>query len=636
MKGGFLLAIALAVPLSAWSAAAREEASMARSEYLAERGIIIPVHEVRIDEFIGAMDYDYPDPEGEFGVYVYTGHRQVSAMGQSEVLVVGVQGHRYRFDDLPPMNLVVVVDTSGSMREPDKLDWVRESLLVLLDTLRDKDYLSLILFDAEPRVLLPSTRLGEGGQGESGLRIRLRGEIRGLTAGGDSNIVGGLAAGFGEAAVSFVPGGTNRVLLLTDGWGRTRGITKLIQTNRERGIEVSVIGYGEDYESNFARGVFDLSGGSSRFVSDRERMEEIFGSGLARTAVPLARNIRIEVTVEEALTTEARGLNPSVYHFLDREKRRCSQINFTVPVIHSGDYETAVAMLQLRPPGAPGRRRLLTVRTLYTDLVGEERELAPQAVAVDYVAADAPLSGFSDARVLKAGTMLRYAQELRQIAGTYHQGAEVYRAFFGSYGMKKELMNAATRLGDDSFDDQIAVLENYMRITGKEIGFMETIVEQIIADNELRPPVPDRPLAEHLDYLFRELALDLEKKPPGNVAVSGFSLAGTAGASLVEVLNEAGATFLETLSGSAHPLVERRRLDEILREQELALSDLVDPGQALEVGQVLAASYLLTGTVIPMSESVVVFARILNVESAVIESVAQVIVARGPELDSLL
>jgi hypothetical protein len=658
MKRGLLLILAVCLPLPAWSAAAREETALARSEYLAQRGTIIPVHEVRIDEFIGAVDYAYPDPEGPFGVYVYTGHQQVSMSGQSEVLVVGVQGHRYRFEDLPPMNLVVVVDTSGSMREPDKLEWVKESLLVLLDTLRDKDYLSLVLFDAEPHVLLPPTRLGEGGPER--LRSRLGEEIRVLSAGGESNIVEALAAGFREAAVHFIPGGTNRVLLLTDGWGRTRGIKKLVKANRERGVEISVIGYGENFESNFAREIFELSGGGSRFVSDRERMEEIFGSGLARTAVPLARNIRIELVVEEAQATQAWGLDPSVHYFWDQEEQRyTSRINLTVPIIHNGDYETAVAMLQLRPSTTPGRRRLLSLRTLYTDLAGEERELEPQEVEVDIVPAQVPVAGFSDARVLRAGTMLRYALELQRISGTYYadsyyggayyggpagpyqgdvyrENAQLYQAFFRSYEMKKELKNAATRLGNDSFADEIAVLENYLRITGEEIGFKETIVEQIIADNELRPPVPERPLEEHLDYLFRELALDLEKKPPGNLAVSGFSLAGTSGASLVEVLNEAGATFLRTLSGSTHPLVERQRMDEILREQELALSDLVDPQEALSVGQVLAAHYLLTGTVIPMSESVVVFARILNVESAVVESVAQVIVARGPEVDSLL
>ena len=89
-----------------------------------------------------------------------------------------------------------------------------------------------------------------------------------------------------------------------------------------------------------------------------------------------------------------------------------------------------------------------------------------------------------------------------------------------------------------------------------------------------------------------------------------------------------------TLSGSSCPTSRARRsLDS---SPLAALSDLVDPQEALTVGRILAADYLLTGTVIPMSESVVVFARILNVESAVIESVAQVIVARSPEVDSLL
>ena len=111
-----LLIVCGALPL--WPAGEREEASLARSEYLAERGVIIPYHEVLIDEFIGGVDYAYPDPEGELAVHVYTGHRQVSAAGQSEVLLVGVQGRRYGFEDLPPMNLVVcLLYTSPSPRD---------------------------------------------------------------------------------------------------------------------------------------------------------------------------------------------------------------------------------------------------------------------------------------------------------------------------------------------------------------------------------------------------------------------------------------------------------------------------------------------------------------------------------------
>ncbi|MBA7566199.1 hypothetical protein ES708_07887 [subsurface metagenome] len=101
-------------------------------------------------------------------------------------------------------------------------------------------------------------------------------------------------------------------------------------------------------------------------------------------------------------------------------------------------------------------------------------------------------------------------------------------------------------------------------------------------------------------------------------------------------INEAGASQLTRLAGSKYTIVERNKLDAILREQELALSDLVEPNQAIRVGKILAANYLVTGSVIPASESVVIFSRIINVETAVIESVAQVIVPRNEEVESLL
>jgi hypothetical protein len=615
------LVLAICCAVGSW-AAGEAEASMPRAEYLAERGQIIPYHEVRLDDLIGSYDYSYPDPEGEFGVYLYTGHRQVSAKGQSEILQVGVQGRRYSFADLPPMNLVAVVDKSGSMREPDKMDWVKESLEVLAASLRDRDYLSLVSFDDQPEVVTPSTRMSE-----PGARRRFQNAIQGLAAGGESDITAGVAAGFEQAMTHFTPTGTNRVLLLTDGWGGAAGITKLVRQYRSKGIEISVIGYGENFDTRFAEAIYDVGGGSTRFVSDRERMEEIFGSGLARTAVPLARNVQITVILEEGQVYQAWGLDPLVQYNL---------VRFTVPVLHNGDYETAVASLQFWPDRSLGERVVATVQTRYTDLQGVERELEPVQVWMEFVPADNPLTGFSDARALKAGTMLRYAQALLQISGTYHQTSDIYQAFFRSFEMKKELSNAATRLGDDSFADEIALLENYMRIIGKNIGFTEGIVEQIITVDELVPPEPERPLEQHLDFLFRELVLHLEKAPPGNLAVSGFSVPGQIGGTFVDLLNEAGAMHLRNLVGPAHPLVERRRLDEILREQELALSDLVEPGQALRVGEILAASYIVTGTVIPMSESVVIFGRILNVETAVIESVAQVIVRRTEEVDRLL
>ena len=276
------------------------------------------------------------------------------------------------------------------------------------------------------------------------------------------------------------------------------------------------------------------------------------------------------------------------------------------------------------------------VETSYTDLDGIEHQLEPIEVQLDFVNMSNPVVGFSDARALKAGSMLHYAYALQEISGDYYYSPRLYSTFFRAFEVKKELKNAKTRLSDDSFDSEIAILEKYMGILGGEIGLKDTIVQQIIADDEVAPLETERTLTDHLDSLFRELLLSLEDVSGGNIAVSGFSMSGQETSAFLDYINEAGASQLTKLASSKYTIVERNKLDVILREQELALSDLVEPNQAIQVGKILATDYLVTGSVIPASESVVIFSRIINVETAVIESVAQVIVPRNEEVESLL
>ena len=83
-------------------------------------------------------------------------------------------------------------------------------------------------------------------------------------------------------------------------------------------------------------------------------------------------------------------------------------------------------------------------------------------------------------------------------------------------------------------------------------------------------------------------------------------------------------------------MVERSNLDAVLKEQELALTDLMDTTKAISVGKLLTADYIVTGSIIEMSSSVVIFGRIINVESGEVESVAQVIVPRDRDVEKLL
>ncbi len=381
---------------------------------------------------------------------------------------------------------------------------------------------------------------------------------------------------------------------------------------------MSIIGCGEKFDAQFAEKLVNVGGGSSRFISDRQRMEEVFGTELARTTVPMARDIRLTVSLKGARVLATWGYA----HRIDSMR---NAVRYTLPAIHSSDYETALLEINLPKNETAGTITVAVVETSYTDLDGIEHQLEPIEVQLDFVSMSNPVAGFSDARALKAGSML-----------DYYYSPRLYNAFFRAFEVTKELRNVRTHLSDDSFDSEITLLEKYMGILGGEIGLKDTMVQQIIADDEVAPLETDRPLTVHLDSLFRELLLSLEDVSGGNIAVSGFSMYGQETSAFLDYINEAGASQLTKLASTKYTIVERNKLDAILREQELALSDLVEPNQAIPVGKILAANYLVTGSVIPASESIVIFSRIINVETAVIESVAQMIVPRNEGVESLL
>ncbi len=607
-------------------AGGEKEVSIARSEYLAQRGIIAPAEEVEIESFISALDFNYPDPEGELGIYLYPGHRQVSAAGQGEVMIIGIQGKRYSFEDLPPLNLALVVDRSGSMAEPDKMEMVKESLKLLANTVRDKDRIALIAFNDKVEVQFPSTRMSS-----NNLRERFKRIVDVLEPKGDSDLTSGLKAGYEEVLKYFNPDGTNRILLLSDGWGRARGALDLVKNFREQSIEISTIGYGQRFEHRIMKALAEDGGGSSRFISDRDRLEETFGHGLARMSVPLVRDIQITLNLQGSKII-------STWGFKHQIKSTGSKVNYSLPVLHSGDYETIVVQINI-PEQEIGIKKIAVLEAAYTDRKGQRRRIEPLKLELTVVPDKNPLTGFSDGRVLKAGTMLRIAQVLKTIGRGYYRRGYYFisneEAFFLVHRVKNEVKNARKRLNENVFDKQIELLEQYMRTIGKELSLSEGTIENVIADEEIIPE-EKRSLEQHMNNLYRELLLTLEKKTPGNIAVSGFSFSDERKAELLSYLNESAATQLFKLSDMEYHIVERRKMDEVLREQELSLSDLVEPNRAIEVGKILAANYLLTGTVIEMSESMVIFSRIINVETAVIEAAAQVIVPLNEQIQKLL
>lgn len=742
---------------------AEEAASSAeRGVYLSGIGVIVPPQEVYIDSHIASIDYHYPRPEDAVGVALYSGHRQVSTRGQEEVVQIGIQGREISFEELAPMNLAFVIDKSDSMREQDKIDWVKEAFDIFIERVRDKDFVSLVVFDDEAKVIFPSTQMKTIQE-----REKFKNAVHSIIPGGEDNLEAGLMLGYQQVQANFREEYTNRVLLLSDGteisarlkregaksgdirvsliwdnrndldlhvvppsgdeifWGHKRsldggeldvdmnaftprtikpveniywpkggtpvgnykvyvqnygyhgrrfrktkfkvevmkdgeirhyeewisgtgsksnkaicefdyiskeseekvlpGILQMAENFNEMGINVSTIGVGANFNLELMRDLADKGGGSSRFISGRKEMEKTFGSELDRMIVPEARDLNMKLEfLQDVKILGTWGYDNRI---------EGNTIHYYLSTLHHRDYETILVQIRISPQELTGEKNLARFSITYTDLRGKKHPLGPYYLKVNFVDMEYPVTGFSDGMVLQSGTMLHFAQSLKEIGKLYYTD-QLQRSLDLTLSAQKELKNARLRLDNEGFDDEIEILEKYIDILGQDLELAKTERAKVIMDEEITPLVKERSLQEHIGNLFREMTLDLGPKEKGVISITGFTTRDGKSSDLITLLNE--MAMLEITKHKTLQVIERDRLDMILEEQKLALSDLMDTSNAIEIGKLLTANYILTGSVIEMPGSVVIFGRIINVETAEIESVAQVIVPRNEEMNAML
>ncbi|HJL17819.1 MAG TPA: VWA domain-containing protein [Sandaracinaceae bacterium LLY-WYZ-13_1] len=189
----------------------------------------------------------------------------------------------------PPINLALVVDTSGSMDGAPIAD-AREASLQLLDTLHPEDRLTVVAFHSETEVLLPSTRL-DGADVEE-----LRARIGRMEARGTTDLAGGLQAGLEELVRHHDPEGINRLVLLSDGVPNDASpVLPLATAAGERGIGVTALGLGLDYDETLLGRVAQQSGGRFHYVEESSAVAQVFRDEVLRYERLLARNLTLEV-----------------------------------------------------------------------------------------------------------------------------------------------------------------------------------------------------------------------------------------------------------------------------------------------------------------------------------------------------
>jgi Ca-activated chloride channel family protein len=192
-----------------------------------------------------------------------------------------------------PLNLVVVVDHSGSMWDDQRLEKVKVGLHQLVDNLAEGDRIALVQFDDRVDILAPFA--------ETPNRQQLHTLITNLTPRGSTNIYGGLAAGFDLASNAYSSDRQNRVIFLSDGIATagntsTPAIIAMTDGYVEQGIGLTTIGVGLSFDVKLMRGLAEHGAGNFYFLEDAAAATEVFDQELDYFVTPLALDVKIKAT----------------------------------------------------------------------------------------------------------------------------------------------------------------------------------------------------------------------------------------------------------------------------------------------------------------------------------------------------
>jgi Ca-activated chloride channel homolog len=189
----------------------------------------------------------------------------------------------------PHANLALVVDTSGSMQGV-AIEHARRATQQMIDALADGDRVAIVAFGSTTEILLASTEL------EAATRSSPHAAVTGMEARGTTDMAGGLRAGIDQVAANFEADGTNRVVLLGDGVPNDAApMLGLASEARSRGIGITVLGLGLDFDETLMGALAERSGGRYRFIGESSDITRFFGEELTRLSGVVAKNVEVEL-----------------------------------------------------------------------------------------------------------------------------------------------------------------------------------------------------------------------------------------------------------------------------------------------------------------------------------------------------
>src|SRR5690349_18822985 len=333
-------------PLSTFSIDV-DTGSYANVRRMLREGVRPPADAVRAEEMINYFDYGHPAPASrEVPFRVTTELAPAPWNDQRQLLMIGIKGYDVPKSTLPPANLVLLLDTSGSMNAPDKLPLLKQSMKQLVRQLRPQDHVSIVVYAGSAGLVLPPTAGDRRGE--------IMAALDRLEAGGSTNGGDGIRLAYAMAKQGYVEGGVNRVILATDGDFNVGTVDQgaletLVADQRRAGIALTTLGFGRgNYNEALSEQLADIGDGNHAYIDSLSEARKVLVEELGGTLLTIARDVKIQVEFNPAAIAE--------YRLIGYENRVLRNEDFANDKVDAGDIgagHEVTALYELTPAGSP-------------------------------------------------------------------------------------------------------------------------------------------------------------------------------------------------------------------------------------------------------------------------------------------
>ena len=313
------------------------------------QGVLPQKDSVRAEEMINYFDYAWPAAESRERPFQPTVVVSDSPWGKGRKLIhIGIKGYELPARERPDANLVMLIDVSGSMQDVDKLPLVKQSMKLLLGSLKPTDTVAIVVYAGAAGLVLPPTPVGE--------KEKIVAALDSLSPGGSTAGAEGIALAYQLAEQTFRKEGVNRILLCTDGdfnvgIDSTNELKGFVERKREKGIFLSVLGFGQgNYRDELAQALAQNGNGVAAYIDTLSEAQKVLVQQAGSSLFTIAKDVKLQVEFNPATVAE--------YRLVGYETRALKREDFNNDAVDAGDVgagHAVTAIYEITPVGVDAR-----------------------------------------------------------------------------------------------------------------------------------------------------------------------------------------------------------------------------------------------------------------------------------------